>query len=62
MKKKDVSEIIGRLTDLEVKIARYHVLVENPRKPDILEWFTELNKITSDLDKIYKNEKKKVAI
>lgn len=57
MRKKDVAKIIDRLTDLEVKIARYHAWVDNPRKSDIKGWFTELNKITTDLDKLYKNEK-----
>lgn len=56
MKKSQIAEIINRLTDLEVKIARGIQDSSYKNKDKNLEWFNELTKITSDLDKIWKGK------
>lgn len=58
MKKKDINEIIGRMTDLEVKMAQEIHQSMYKDKNTCLQWFDELTKITNDLDKIYKGNEK----
>lgn len=59
MKKKDLkelNEIIKDLTKLETELSRRSYSQLIVRKDTILEWFGEVNDITSRLDNLYKRE------
>lgn len=57
MKKKDINEIIERLTELETTIAWDIYDKKHVQEQVCLKWFDVLHKITNDLDKIYKSKK-----
>ncbi len=57
MKKKDLIPIINALTDLEVEIARHNCFIQN--SPIFMDWFQRIHNAASELNSIYKNEKKK---
>ncbi len=56
MKKSQIAEIINRLNDLEVKIARGIHDSSYKNREKSMEWFNELTTITSALDKIWKGK------
>lgn len=55
-KLKDINDIIGYLSNLETELARQSHYEKYANQDKILEWFGELNKITSRLNDFYKTE------
>lgn len=59
MKKKHlnkINEVISDLTKMETSLARQSHYEKFANRDKILEWFGELNKITSKLNSFYKTE------
>lgn len=63
MKKKNhrkLGEIINGLSDLEVLMAQHAHYEGNASPEKLLKWFSRLQPLTSELDKVWKDEEKSI--